>query len=165
MERIRLPLSLHGSISYLPTRKPTMEGYNSLQHLVCTSETTDWDPHSDDFAEQEETTMTEDGGHILRKSFMPEQRLVWKLEILQRYDDGIQRINSQVSRVLSETNTTLNDDKFLSALRGAVNVSLIVISSAHGYQKVSASATSKCLNMVNVERLASTWNIGIEAAK
>jgi hypothetical protein len=90
--------------------------------------------------------------------------VVWKLKTSQCYDGGIQYVNSQVSRVLSEINTTLNDDEFLSDLKGAVNISLNV-SSAHGYQKVSASTTSNRLNMVNAERLVLTWNIGIEVAK
>ncbi|KAI2510101.1 Reverse transcriptase (RNA-dependent DNA polymerase) [Fragilaria crotonensis] len=50
-----IPLSLKGVASSFPTRKPTLEEYESLPHLVLTSDLPDYDPHDPTFASHEET--------------------------------------------------------------------------------------------------------------
>lgn len=53
-EKMVLPLSLNGTTSFLETRKPTLEEYNSLRRFELTSDTLEWDPISDDFMKEEE---------------------------------------------------------------------------------------------------------------
>jgi len=53
---IRIPLSMRGVISCLPVRKPTVQEIENCQWIPLTSKT-EWDPHSDDFAENEEKLM------------------------------------------------------------------------------------------------------------
>jgi hypothetical protein len=48
----RIPLSMKGVISCLPVRKPTIKEIETCRWILLTSEV-DWDPHSDDFAENE----------------------------------------------------------------------------------------------------------------
>jgi len=49
---IRIPLTMRGVISCLPVRKPTVQEVESCRWINLTSDV-DWDPHSDDFAENE----------------------------------------------------------------------------------------------------------------
>ena len=52
-ESIRLPLQLHGCLSYLPTRLPTQEEIENKMWLVLTNEI-EWDPYASMFEENEE---------------------------------------------------------------------------------------------------------------
>jgi hypothetical protein len=54
--KLRLPLLMEGVVSYLPTRKPTSHEIETCDHLQLTAED-DWNPHSDEFASQEQTAM------------------------------------------------------------------------------------------------------------
>ena len=49
-----IPLSLHGVSSTFPTRKPTVEEYETLPHIVLTSEDPTYDPHDPSLARHEE---------------------------------------------------------------------------------------------------------------
>ena len=50
----RIPLSLHGIISYFPTRKPSKQEYEqSEDHYKLTGESPEWDPSSPSFSKQE----------------------------------------------------------------------------------------------------------------
>ncbi|KAI2503149.1 hypothetical protein MHU86_11340 [Fragilaria crotonensis] len=49
-----IPLSLKGVSSSFPTRKPTIEEYETLPHLTLTSDEPEYDPHDTSFAEQED---------------------------------------------------------------------------------------------------------------
>jgi len=48
-----IPMSLHGVSSTFPTRKPTVEEYETLPHLVLTSEEPRYDPHDPALARHE----------------------------------------------------------------------------------------------------------------
>ena len=50
---VRLPLLLHGCISYLPTRYPTDYELENCKWLMLSSYSM-WDPYSDDFAYEED---------------------------------------------------------------------------------------------------------------
>ena len=53
-KRIRLPLDLYGTTSYLPTRRPrSIDEVNEYVNLTLTSEHPEWNPNSTIFAEQE----------------------------------------------------------------------------------------------------------------
>jgi Reverse transcriptase (RNA-dependent DNA polymerase) len=54
--KLRMPLMMEGVVSYLPTRKPTPHEIENCEHIQLTGEE-DWNPHSDDFASQEETVV------------------------------------------------------------------------------------------------------------
>ncbi len=49
-----IPLSLKSVSSSFPTRKPTLEEYNTVPHLTLTSNEPEYDPHDRTFAEQDE---------------------------------------------------------------------------------------------------------------
>jgi hypothetical protein len=56
----RIPLSLKGVISCPPVRKPTIKEIKTCRWISLTSEV-DWDPHSDDFAENEREAQENQG--------------------------------------------------------------------------------------------------------
>jgi hypothetical protein len=72
---LRIPLSLHGVISYFPSSKPTKEEYESTDLDLCldlTYENPEWDPSSPMFGEQENAMIDSSGrlidrGHIRRQ--------------------------------------------------------------------------------------------------
>jgi hypothetical protein len=49
-----IPMSLHGVASLFPMRKPTVDEYESLPHLVLTSEEPAYDPHNTSMAKHED---------------------------------------------------------------------------------------------------------------
>lgn len=49
-----IPLSLKGVSSSFPTRKPTQEEFDTLPHILLTSDEPEYDPHDPAFAENEE---------------------------------------------------------------------------------------------------------------
>ncbi len=156
-----IPLSLKGVTSYFPTRKPTLDEYNNCRCIEISYESPEWNPHSQSFARQEEA-MT-DGSGLLREQHQHRfhDRRICVLETALRVNaartgslrNEAQRIgdwNSQCSLVLSDVSNTLNDDSFYMSLLSHVNVS---------------HTSSKRKNVIDAERLARTWNIGIETAK
>ena len=54
-EDIRIPLLIEGIISYIPTRKPSLEEYNERagDYLLLTLNLPDWNSHSDVYKDQE----------------------------------------------------------------------------------------------------------------
>jgi hypothetical protein len=50
--QVTIPLSLHGIVSYFPSRKPTQEDVESLEWITLTG-TARWKPKSKEFAEKE----------------------------------------------------------------------------------------------------------------
>ena len=54
-EDLRIPLLIEGIISYIPTRKPSLEEYNERagDYLLLTPNLPDWNPHSDVYKDQE----------------------------------------------------------------------------------------------------------------
>ena len=59
---LRIPFLLHGTISYIPTRLPTAEELEQ-EALPLTLDIDNWDPHSDDY-DQQEALMTDYKGEI-----------------------------------------------------------------------------------------------------
>jgi hypothetical protein len=88
-EDIRLPLSVNGAVSFLHTRKPTRYEYENEQHLTMTAETPEWNPHSVDFAAQEES-MTDDYGQIRENRHARQNREICSLDI-----STVQKVNRQ----------------------------------------------------------------------
>lgn len=59
--KLCLPLSLYGSISYLPTRRPTLHEIDTFEHLHLTARLPEWNPHCDSFASQEDSMLDHNG--------------------------------------------------------------------------------------------------------
>ena len=134
---IRIPLSTHGIHSYIPTRKPSRWELENLQSLELTSNDVEWDPHDQQYQEQEEN-MTNDRGFSREPRDRANSRFVAALGV------------SQVTNALTSISSTLEHDTFAIALQHQCQIS---------------SVKSKEKNVMSPEKLASNWNIGLEAAK
>ena len=58
---LRIPLSLHGSISYIPTRIPSTQDYHGLLNVPLTAQNPSWNPHRSSFASQENNMINHNG--------------------------------------------------------------------------------------------------------
>ncbi len=52
-EKLHIPLNLHGVISYFSVCTPTKKEIETCVSIELTSGTTEWDPHSNEYAEHE----------------------------------------------------------------------------------------------------------------
>ena len=98
-----IPLSLKGVSSSFPTRTPTIEEFETLPHLILTSDEPEYDPHDASFAAQEEALtkyMSETGDRIggapsLHRICTVSNRLLEK-------QDGVRLALGSISTVLDE---------------------------------------------------------------
>ena len=68
-EMLRIPLSIHGVISYFPMRKPTPDRYEACDvKLDLMTEAPDWDPSTTRFRELEEA-MTDNNGTSKKNTY------------------------------------------------------------------------------------------------
>ena len=73
---LSIPLLLHGSISYIPSRRPTMVECDNLLNIKLNSEYPIWDLYFSSFASQESNMVKHDGSII---SIPPAKRAVYSL--------------------------------------------------------------------------------------
>jgi hypothetical protein len=138
-----IPMSLHGVSSTFPTRKPTVEEYETLPHLVLTDEEPRYDPHDPALAWHEEAlakAVLEAGDRI---GALPPRRLcsVSKTLLDASGSDRVQLALKQIS--------TIHDDAALCDTMQA-NISTVR----------SASAGPQLTPQV----LATNWGIDVRTA-
>jgi hypothetical protein len=112
--------------------------------LELTSNDVEWDPHDESFAKQEEN-MLNDRGETREPRNRAHSRFVASLGV------------SQVTNALTSISSTLDHENFVSSLTSNCRVSSVNL-------KVG-SASSKVVHKMSPEKLASNWNIGLDAAK
>jgi hypothetical protein len=156
-----IPLLLKGVTLYFPTRRPTLGEYEQCRQIELIYEAPEWNPHSISFTRQEESMINSFGrvrDDLHQNRY--KDRCICVLDTTmqmnaasggsrQQAQDIVDK-NLQCSSVLSEGSNTLQDDPFYAALLEQVRVS---------------NTSTKRKNMITAKRLATTWNIGIEAAK
>ena len=52
-EKVTVPLTMHGCLSYFNVRTPTQNEIDTCLNLIATAENMEWNPYSEDFAKQE----------------------------------------------------------------------------------------------------------------
>jgi hypothetical protein len=117
-------MTLHGVASLFPTRKPTVEEYESLPHFVLTSEEPAYDPHNTSMAQHEDalaTAVLETGDRI---GALPPRRLcsVSKTSMLA---PGLDKIQSPLKQI-----STVHDDAALCHTIMRANISTVRSTSA-----------------------------------
>ena len=65
-EDLRIPLSLHNTFSYFPTRAPTDEEIRTCDKIFITPDKTEWDPYSDHYSLNEEAMLDTDGNIVTK---------------------------------------------------------------------------------------------------
>jgi len=138
-----IPMSLHGVASSFPTRKPTIEEYESLPHLVLTSEEPAYDPHDPALARHEEAlakAVLETGDRI---GALPPRRLcsVSKTLLDASGSDRVQLALKQIS--------TAHDD---AALCDTMQASISTVRSASAGPQLTPQV------------LATNWGIDVRTA-
>lgn len=132
---LRIPLRMHGVISYFDTRLPTQSEIQNCEWIEMTSSAT-WDPHSDQYSTQEMTfEQREDQGMQTRRS-------IYAL-----------RSGQPETVHLSAVSSTLVEDEFLRNLEATVKVTL------------ASTATGKRSNEITAEVLAKRWGVGLDTAR
>ena len=138
-----IPMTLHGVASSFPTRKPIVEEYESLPHLVLTSEEPAYDPHDASMAQHEDAlakAVLETGDRI---GALPPRRLcsVSKTSLLAPGPDGIQLALKQIS--------TAHDD---AALCDTMRANIATVRSASAGPQLTPQV------------LATNWGINLRTA-
>jgi hypothetical protein len=187
-----IPLEMDGVISYLQTRKPTIEeihGFNKgigLRSIVLTSDQ-DWEPYSGDFAAKEAEARTislmlapkaKTNGHNL---FEMTGEDMAAYEMFERPDiKSLDRVASVAHRAqaLSEPTELLDELTLATRLIAAVNVSVTdtdgdgligrtdedLYTVSDDYRNVSAMSSKERGPVITKEILSKRWGIGMDAA-
>ena len=139
-----IPLALHGVASSFPTRKPTVQEYESLPQLVLTSEEPVYDPHDSSMARHEDAlakAVLETGDRI---GALPPRRLCTVSKTSLACDkDKAQLVLSQIS--------TVHDDAMLCEMMRA-NVSIVNSASAGPRLTPQILARNWCIDMKTAAR-------------
>jgi hypothetical protein len=100
---LRIPLSLWGVFSYFPTSKPTVDEANDSENIYLLTPT-NWDPHCDSFARNEEQMLDWEGNVVDKKD-----RVKFMLSDIEISSSTL--LQSQISSVESNViNQILADD-------------------------------------------------------
>lgn len=106
---IRLPLSIKGIVSYLHTRKPTLNEYSNIEtHLELTPPFSEWDPHNPSYGVSENSMLDYEGNINTPKDNQEEE-------------EGIGVVG--VSSIMTEISSTLEPWSLSSALKGTYGIS------------------------------------------
>jgi len=128
MEDLTIPLKLKGVTSFFSTRTLTVQEVETCKWVYMSDEH-NWDPHSEDYQEQENNY------------------------------DALDKYHDQRDRDIMDV-TTINrlSDPFTTVMRN--------ISQAYDdqYSIASTNTSQRSMNMT-AEKIAKTWNIGLENAK
>jgi hypothetical protein len=164
-DHFRISLSLHGTIQYFPTRKPSPDKYDQCPDTPrheMTYEMLDWNPHSLSFNHQEEN-MTDNFGRLnepcarsynrnIASSMAAPMRNLENINHENLYTLARQysEYNSQCSATLSNITNMLNDDEFATSLAKDGNVT---------YSSIYSTATGPKQAKLTAAELTSKWNI------
>ena len=111
-----IPLSITGVTSSFPTRRPTVEEYESLPHLCLTSDEPIYDPADTTFTEQEQTFLK----HLLetgdRTGAPPPSRRLCTVSKTRLATRSIGTGLDSVSQSLRQTSPTFDDCVFSASL-------------------------------------------------
>ena len=143
---LRIPLSLHGSISYLPTRRPTDLECHTKLNVTLTCEEPAWNPHCESFASQENSMINHDGSIKTRP---PRDRAVYSVINQLQHDMSLplHSSNSQTSSVLNEISPILDTRN------------LLLKCTSH---TVGGLSQKNKRNIIDHHRLANNWKIKSE---
>ena len=137
---VRIPLQLEGTISYIPTRAPTAQELkeNEGQYLLLTPNMPSWDPHTDEFKNQE-LAMVDYNGYV-KINQRPKNYLI--NSVLQLVTNNIER---------TSIDCTADSTQFINSVRMLDNVltgfDINSVSSGHRKKKLTAKVLARRLNI------------------
>ncbi|CAJ1962229.1 unnamed protein product [Cylindrotheca closterium] len=71
----RLPLCIHGTISYLHVRKPTATKYTNCEHVSLTADAPDWDPRTTKYRLVEDS-LVDNAGRLLERGDLKDRHFI-----------------------------------------------------------------------------------------
>ena len=151
-----IPLSLKGITSYIPTRKPTVEECKTCKYIDITPNTSDWNPHDMDYAEQESCMIDYRGELVspttIKQSLLESQVIASTMMIKDdRIDHNIE-LSMILSSVESSCNPMLLSEKVVSRYKGTDNFCIKDVGSIEDIE-------------VQFKELSVLWNISLEVAR
>ena len=134
-EELRIPLKIHGIISYLPVRSPSEDELTSLSTMLeLTPQSSAWDPHDETYQVQEDSMLSFEG----EIKDPPKRKFI---------------VSSVISRAVDPV--TFGED----VTRRASEMGI----SQHRIYSIKTANGSKSL--IKPADLAKVWNIGLETAR
>ena len=151
-----IPLSLKGITSYIPTRKPTVDECKTCKYIDITPNTSDWNPHDMDYAEQE-SCMVDYRGELIPattiKESLSESRII--ASTMMNNDNRIYHdteLSMIISSVESSCNPRLLSEKVVHRYRGEDTFSIKAVGSTEDIE-------------IQYKELSDLWNISLEVAR
>ena len=168
---LRIPLSIHGVISYFPTFKPTLEEYEAAHEqgtlLSLTEESPEWDPHTTLYSEQEEALLTSDG--LLRDITGHRPRSIFALGGEDVCFDNLFTALS-ANRFISEVQSAVNDaldieDRGRNEGYSGFNAEVELFNLGDQERMSVAALSSVAKPRIDPKVLAKRWGISLEVAR
>ena len=117
---LRIPLQIHGTISYFPTRLPHRQELDDCQSYDLTPNSPDWNPHKEDYSSMEHR-MLNYRGEIAQYHKEPDRTLfvntVGAGEVGNQRGMSVRR-DMSVCSTLMEVNSMLDSGEFVTHLKG-----------------------------------------------
>ena len=145
-EELRIPMAMKGVVSYIPTRKPTRQEYESCDLDRCyelTAESPEWDPSTTRFEEQE-AAMLDSSGNLKPRSREP-VRIIASLHSMPQQGQAECDFGRALEATVQVRNRPTAKEKRTATLKS--------IKSAEKRPTITP------------QRLAKNWGIGIALAK
>lgn len=157
-QEVTIPLELKGVILYFHTRLPSTEEIDSCEHIALTS-VVEWDPHSQDFLEQEQ---------IAKKSINNTIAVISTKLSLTQQDPALQdMLPGETTMILEEISPTFSEEQFLSLLESNIRVKLPPLEDNATARSgiIGATISKPRTSSRNAETLSRQWGIGLETAE
>ncbi len=150
-QEIRIPLQLHGTISYFPSRILSRQEVHNHYHFNLSPNCAEWNPHNESYASQEHS-MLDFRGEISARTKHVRELVVNGLNV-QDESEVIMKTskNIQVSAVMCEVSDMLDLGSFARAIR------------REDYNICSLRSGKR--TGVTAQQLAEKWNISPDLAK
>jgi hypothetical protein len=151
---LRIPLELHGVVSFFPTFKPTQLEFETCDRYELTYETPEYDPYAKTFHDQEAGMVDSWRNVKVSGDCHPKRRQVCSLCQKEEEIKHLSSNYSDTSAKLQDLFTVLDDGTLLAELdENNLNFSVSMVKSE-----------MRDKGSIDAANLANNWGIGIEAA-
>ena len=149
-DQLVIPLAIRGVTSTFPTRKPTMEEYNTCPQFELTYDSPEYEP-SDDRYEKLESDALSNLDRLMKTGDRIQTRRLSSVSKSLSIAQTIVEQESQSNMLLLDISPTLCDHSLASEMKAAVNVSSIHVAQRR--------------NGIDASKLASNFGIGLDTAR
>ncbi len=144
-----IPMSLNGTVSYIPTRPPDSKELDRLDHIPLTPNMQDWDPHTNIYSEQE-SCMLDYRGEIVEREVGRRATLISTVT-----SDDTEWADNTISSVMSDINDPIVKGSFGRKMCERTKDGTFCIHALESSRKQG----------IKYKDLAALFNISLETAK